>query len=209
MGGAADEAEAVASDLSFEHNWRAEVLSVPPLIAPMRQFVYPRQVAGEEDALVRGALQVMVHPASGGDFLATCALGFSDPRMPRGVWACPNAREMCAVAGGYAYVIDTEEPERTTQIELRPVVEVIVLREQELLVFVGFHAMVAWGTQGLAWGTKRLSWEGVRVNGVELDADGVARLHGFGWNMMTDKEVEFAVDLRTGEHTGGGFQARA
>ena len=30
-------------------------------------------------------------------------------------------------------------------------------------------------------------------------------LRGFGWNLMTDKEVEFAVDLRTGAHTGGGY----
>jgi hypothetical protein len=45
-----------------------------------------------------------------------------------------------------------------------------------------------------------LSWEGVRVTGVDGD-----ELHGFGWNLQTDKEVEFAVDLRTGVHTGGGF----
>jgi hypothetical protein len=30
-------------------------------------------------------------------------------------------------------------------------------------------------------------------------------LHGFGWNMPADKEVEFAIDLCTGAHTGGGF----
>ena len=33
--------------------------------------------------------------------------GFTDPAMPTGVFACPNPQEMCAVAGGYAYVIDT------------------------------------------------------------------------------------------------------
>ena len=44
-------------------------------------------------------------------FLATCARGFADPRMPTGLFACPNAREMCAVAGGYAYMVDTQSPE--------------------------------------------------------------------------------------------------
>jgi hypothetical protein len=190
--------------LSFLHNWRAEVLAKPPLIAPARQFTYPRQVAGEEDALARGALQLLVHPAgaecTGGTFLATCALGFKDPAMPTGVFACPNPSELCAVAGGYAYVLDTAAPERSTHIPLKPVAEVLPLAAQGLLVFVGFHAIVAWGREGLAWQTARLSWEGIRITGAEGN-----ELRGFGWNLMTDKEVEFSVDLRTGAHTGGGF----
>jgi hypothetical protein len=190
--GLGNEAEA------FQHEWRAEVLAKPPLIAPTRQFTYPLQVAGEEDAMARGALQVLVHPAAGGSFLATCALGFKDPAMPTGIFACPNPREMCAVAGGYAYVLDTASPERSTHIPLKPVAEVLVLAAHGLLVFVGFHAMVAWGREGLAWQTARLSSEGIRVTGVEAEV-----LRGFGWNLMTDKEVEFSVDLQTGGHTGG------
>jgi hypothetical protein len=195
----------VTSDLEFPHEWRAEVLAKPPLIAPARQFTYPQQVAGEEDAMARGALLVQVHPAAGGTFLATCALGFTDPSMPTGIFACPNPREMCAVAGGYAYVLDTAAPERATHIPLKPVVEVLVLAEHGLLGFVGFHAMVAWGREGLAWQTARLSWEGIRITGVRMDENGTAQLQGFGWNLSTDKEVEFSVDLRTGTHTGGGF----
>jgi hypothetical protein len=186
--------------LGFPHEWRAEVLTRLPLIAPARQFTYPRQVAGEEDALARGALLVQVHPASGGAFLATCALGFTDPAMPTGIFNSPNPRELCAVAGGYAYILDTAEPDRSTHIPLKPVAEVLVLAGQSLLVFVGFHAIVAWGREGLAWQTGRLSWEGIRITGVE---DG--KLRGFGWNLMEDKEVEFSVDLLTGVHTGGGF----
>jgi len=97
----------------FAQDWSVEVLKTAPLIAPARQFIYPQQIAGEEDALARGALQLMVRPASGGMFLATCALGFTNPAMPTGVFTCPNPREMCAVAGGYAYLIDTEQPERS------------------------------------------------------------------------------------------------
>jgi len=189
---------------AFPHDWRAEVLSKSPLIAPARQFTYPQQIAGEEDALARGALLLHVHPAPGGTFLATCALGFTDPAMPTGVFACPNPRELCAVAGGYAYVIDTAAPERSTHIPLKPVAEVLVLAEHGLLVFVGFHAIVAWGREALAWQTGRLSWEGIRLTGVRADENGAA-LHGFGWNMPIDKEIEFEIDLRTGTHIGGGF----
>ncbi|HSY67507.1 MAG TPA: hypothetical protein VK813_02610 [Edaphobacter sp.] len=184
----------------FPHYWSVEVLKTPPLIAPAQQFIYPQQVAGEEDALARGALQLMVRPASGGTFLATCALGFTDPAMPTGVFACPNPQEMCAIAGGYAYVIDTTQPERSTHVALKPVVEVRTLVAQDLLLFVGFHSIVAWGPRGLAWESARLSWEGVRITSIDGDV-----LHGMGWNLMTDQEVVFSLDLLTGEHQGGGF----
>jgi hypothetical protein len=185
---------------TFAQNWNAEILTRPPMIAPARQFTYPQQIAGEEDALARGALQLMIRPASGGAFLATCALGFTDPAMPTGVFACPDPQQMCAVAGGYAYIIDTAQPERCTHVALKPVVDVRVLHDQKLLLFIGFHSIVAWGQQGLAWQTTKLSWEGLRITEIEDHT-----LHGFGWNLMTDKEVAFSIDLLTGQHQGGGF----
>jgi hypothetical protein len=184
----------------FPHNWSAEVLKKPPIISPARQFTYPQQIAGEEDALARGALQLMVRPASGGMFLATCALGFTDPAMPTGIFACPNPQEMCAVAGGYAYVIDTGQPEHCTHIALKPMVEVRTLVAQNLLLFVGFHSIVAWGRNGVVWESARLSWEGIRITSIENDA-----LHGTGWNLLTDREINFSLDLHTGNHQGGGF----
>jgi hypothetical protein len=191
---------AAEDEQGFSQNWSAEVLKTPPLIAPARQFVYPQQIAGEEDALARGALQLMVRPTSGETFLATCALGFTDPTMPTGTFACPDPNHMCAVAGGYAYVIDTTRPDRCAHIALKPVVEVRTLVALELLLFVGFHSMMAWGRNGLAWESARLSWEGVRITSIDADT-----LHGIGWNLLTDREVPFSIDLLTGRHQGGGF----
>jgi hypothetical protein len=184
----------------FAQNWSAEILTKPPLIAPVRQFIYPQQIDGEEDALARGALQLLVRPVAGGNFLATCALGFTDSTMPTGVFACPNPQQMCAVAGGYAYVVDTAQPELCTHVDLRPVVEVRPMVEHGLLLFVGFHSIVAWGRHGLAWESARLSWEGVRITEIEGNV-----LHGIGWNLLTDREVGFSLDLLTGLHQGGGF----
>ncbi len=186
---------------AFQQSWTAEVLAAPPMIAPARQFVYPMQITGEEDAMARGALLLSVRPKSGGSFLATCALGFTSASLPTGMYACPSADEMCAVAGGYAYIVDTLVPQRCTQIALQPVVSILVLEAQKLLLFVGFHSMVAWGADGLAWTTTKLSWEGVRVTEILNDA-----VIGFGWEMRTDQEVEFRVDLGTGKHVGGGFR---
>ena len=185
----------------FARSWTAEVLKAAPMIAPVRQYTWPMQIAGEEDALARGALQLMVRPREGGSYLVTCALGFKDPSMPTGVYGCPREDEICAVAGGYAYLADTLRPEKCVLLELKPVVA--VLQAAGLLVFVGFQKMVAWGVGGIAWETGRLSWEGIRVTSV-----GETEIRGFGWDLMADKDVEFVVDLATGSHTGGGFREK-
>lgn len=192
--------------MDFARTWSAEVLAAAPLIAPVRQYVWPQNIPGEEDALARGALRLMVRPApggaaSGGTYLLTCALGFKDPSMPTGVFACPRADDLCAVAGGYAYLARADNPELCTLLAMKPVVAVLPAVAARLLLFVGFQTMLAWGMDGLAWETGRLSWEGVRVTEVTA-----GEVRGLGWDLMSDKEVEFEVDLRTGVHTGGGWQ---
>jgi hypothetical protein len=192
-----DQSSAAAA---FTPSWSAELLSKPPLIAPARQVVWPQRVAGEEDALARGALLLLVKPATGGSFLATCALGFRDPSLPSGVWACPRPDDLLAVAGGYAYLVDTRTPEQCLHLPIRPVVQVLPAPEAGVILLAGFHTVAAIGTHGLLWETARLSWEGVTLTEVRN-----GELHGLGWNMRTDREVPFTVDLNTGQHTGGGF----
>ena len=187
----------------FERAWTAEVLKSAPLIAPARHCVWPMRIEGEEDALARGAVNVVVRPAKGGSFLLTAALGFKDPSMPTGVYGCPDPEEICVVAGGYAYLAHVGEPERVTLLEMKPVVQVLECVEQRVLVFVGFTSLLGWDVGGAAWESRRLSWEGLRVTGVE---DGALR--GFGWDLMKDVEVEFVLDLKSGEAEGGGYRVR-
>jgi len=189
------------SDLAtFPHTWICSVLTAPPLIAPARQFIYPQHVPGEDDALARGAMLLNVKPATGGTFLATCALGFRDPSLPSGIFSCPRPDDLLAVAGGYAYLIDTLAPERCLHIPVRPVTQVLPAPDAGLILLAGFHTVSALDANGLRWETARLSWEGVTLSEVR---DG--KLHGTGWNMHTNREVVFIVDLATGAHEGGGF----
>jgi hypothetical protein len=178
-------------DLSFPHAWQAEILSARPMILPPRHFVYPREV----EEIERGAMELIIrrddNPAQ--PFLATCALGFRDPIVPTGIWSAPNANEICAVSGGYAYLIDTTAPERFAFLPYRPVLQVLPIVDCGLLLFVGHRAIVAWGRDGQVWESAKLSDEGVTVTSV----DG-ATLHGLGWNMFTDKEGPFSLDLQSG-----------
>jgi hypothetical protein len=190
-------------DLSFAHNWQAEILAARPLILPPRHFVYPR----DAEEVERGALEVLIRAQivgapglsagadqSGDPFLATCALGFRDPTVPTGFWSTPKPEDICAVSGGYAYIIDTTSPERFSMIPYRPVLEVRPVPDAKLLLFVGHHSVLAWGGDGEAWQSAKLSDEGVSITAITN-----GELRGLGWDMMSDKETPFGLDLRTGQ----------
>jgi len=178
-------------NLSFPCDWRADLLPARPSILPARHFTYPRQVEEVE----RGALEILVRPATsiGVAFLATCALGFRDPAVPTGIWSAPNSQELCAVSGGYAYLIDTADPNRFTMIPYRPVLQVHAALETRLLLFVSNRAILAWGANGEAWQSPKLSDEGLTVTGIQGPS-----LYGLGWNMISDKETPFTLDLQNG-----------
>ncbi len=184
----------------FPQTWAARILTAPPLIAPARQFVYPQHIPGEEDAMNRGALLLDVKPAAGANFLATCALGFHEPSLPTGIHACPRPDDLLAVAGGYAYLIDTLVPEHCLHLPLRPVTQILPAPTAGVILLAGFHTVLAVDANGLRWQSARLSWEGITLT--HADAH---HLHGTGWNLHTDREVPFTVDILTGTHTGGGF----
>ncbi|MGC1870064.1 MAG: hypothetical protein WA700_03820 [Acidobacteriaceae bacterium] len=182
-------------DTNFPHDWQVEILEAAPLIAPARHYIYPQAVEEVE----RSALQIYFRSRPEAEMaMATFALGFADPSLPHGVWSCPNPQQMCAIAGGYAYVVDLDRPDTWMQIPYRPVTWIDAAPHHSLLLFASFHRLWALGAEGKAWETSRLSWEGIRVIGMDD-----RQLQGFGWDMETDLEVPFVVDLATGHHRGG------
>ena len=184
-------ASALLLDFSFPHRWQAQILPSRPAILPARHFVYPR----DAEEVERGALEVLVRPEeqNAQPFLATCALGFRDPAVPTGLWSAPNPDELCAISGGYAYLIDTNAPQRFTMIPYRPVLEVRPVLVASLLLFVGHRSILALGAAGKAWESEKLSDEGITITAIED-----SQLCGAGWQMLTDKETPFTLDLRTG-----------
>jgi hypothetical protein len=75
----------------------------------------------------------------------------------------------------------------------RPVLQVRAVVAEGLLLFVGHHAILAWGPGGQAWESPKLSDEGVTIASIDGSV-----LRGSGWDMRSDREKPFALDLRTG-----------
>ncbi len=187
--------------------WSVRMLPGAPLIAPARQFVFPQAVPGEEDALARGSVYFDVRPAAAPPFLAQCALGYASAHVANGLWPVPEkvastdeaVDEFLAVAGGYAYLVRPTAPQTTELLAMRPVTEVVT--SAEYVVLAGYHDVLVLAPKGTGWRSPRLTWEGLTLSALEGK-----QLHGSGWDMLTDEEVLFTLDLTTQELQGGGYR---
>jgi hypothetical protein len=182
-------------DFTFPRNYEVKILEVAPPIHPIEKlYHYPVELE-EGD---RSGAYLRVTPQSGPAWVGFFALGFDSDQVVSAVCSTPDPDSFCVVVGGYAYVVKAGSPAQWLRVEQKPVVDMRVLSPQGLLLFAGFTSITAVGSEGILWTTERLTWEGLTITEVSGD-----KLSGRGWDAITDKEVQFEVDLKTGKHTGG------
>ena len=169
--------------------YTTEIVHDPPLILPARVYVFPKRVEEVE----RGALHVMVRPASAEPWLGIFALGYASSHVLTGVFPTAHPWRFVAVSGGYGYLVDVREPERTVFLKEEPVVTALKSDAPEQLLLGTHRTVTAIDESGVAWTTAPLSSEGLselRISGGELC--------GIGWDAVSDSDRAFRVDLLTG-----------
>ena len=179
----------------FPRNYQVRVQESYGLVHPAEKLHHFPAILEEED---RTGIYLRVTPEEGQPWIGFFAQGFDSHQVARGVYSCPDLNWLCAVASGYAYMVDAAIPERWLQIEQRPVIEVRPVPELKLLLFTGFTSITALGESQRLWTTEKLSWEGLSISDIQGSC-----LRGMGWDAISDKEVPFEVDLLTGKSTGG------
>lgn len=186
--------EPLAFHATFPHNYEVRILPCKPLIAPAQYFVFPKLV----DEVEKDALLLEFRPKAAPPWTGAFALGFAATTVVSGIYSCPNPEWACVVAGGYAYLVNTEQPETFLHLRPRPVVQALPAAAAQLLLLCDFTTITAIGSSGVAWETPALTWEGLSLGKIE---DGI--LHGLGWDAIKDREVPFTVELATGRSQGG------
>lgn len=182
-------------EFSFAKNYEVRVLESEPPVHPVEKLYHFPVELEEGD---RSGVYVRVVPQQGPAWTGFFAQGFDSSQVLSAVCSCPDSESVCVIAGGYAYVVKANDPARWFRINQQPVAELRVLTRQDLALFAGFTSITALGREGVAWTTERLSWEGLRIMGSTGDT-----LRGMAWDAISDKEVPFEVDLKTGKHSGG------
>ena len=179
----------------FPSSYQAELLDrLPTLIEEPRQFVFPAQIEEVE----RGALIVRVRPQTVQQWVGIFARGFDSERAITGLFSTPHADWLCAVSGGYAYLVDANQPEQWHFVKARPVVEIRTAIDAGALIFADFQSVSGFTSEARLWQTAPLSWEGLKITAIN-DLE----LQGLGWDAFRDRDIPFTVHLHTGEHRGG------
>jgi len=176
--------------LDFPHDYDVEVLPDAGSERPVRIPATPEPV---------DAVYTRITPRGGAaPWVGAFARGFQSDDLVTGVYAWPDGLSVAVVSAGYGYVVKAAEPASWVRLQPMPITDVRVLPEHGLIIFTDFTHMFAYSADKNLWKSDRLSWDGITVTQVATN-----HIFGVAWDAMQDKEVEFAIDVRNGEHTGG------
>lgn len=177
-------------ELDFPHRYEVEILDAAVNDRPVRIPASPEDV---ESILVK------VTPADAAPWVGSFARGFATDDLVSGVYAWPDGESLAVVSAGYGYVCKAADHGRNwVRLQPMPITDVRSMPEQSLILFADFTHIYAYGVERSAWKSERLSWDGVTITKVATH-----HVFGLAWDAMQDKEVDFVIDVRTGEHTGG------
>ena len=179
----------------FARNYEVKLLESYSLVHPTEKL---HQFPAKLEEGDRTGQYLRVHLKNSAPWIGFFAMGFESGQVASGIYSCPDPDWLCVVSGGYAYAVDATNPQHWLQIEQRPVVEVRVVHELKLLLFIGFTTITVLGESQRTWTSERLSWEGISISGIQGTI-----LHGTGWDAITDKDATFEMDLSTGKSKGG------
>lgn len=177
----------------FPADFEFERLGELPASRVKRLFYPGATVAGGRDGL-----NVHVIPHRSEEWIGTFAAGSFGPKTVTEVCNTPNKNKLCVVAEGQGYIVDVERPDCCESVPIFPVLALRSSAKHGLLIFANHTELLAVGDQGLAWRTARLSWDSMKLTSMSED-----ELCGVFWDIRSESEQSFTVNLQNGTHTGG------
>lgn len=179
-------------DDSFARNYECDLLDEIP---GGERFYYPgaSTQGGSDGPIVR------VTPYTGAAWVGVFAYGKNSPSEgATGLFTFPDPDVLCVVALGDGYLVRADAPTDWKAIEVYPICAVLPIANREIIVFASHTQMTALGASGVVWETKRLTWSEMKILAVTGDS-----IDGETWDIRSEENITFRVNLATGEHTGG------
>jgi hypothetical protein len=177
----------------FPSAFELDVLSELPSENTKRVFYPGGLESGGHDGL-----NIRVVPYEGEEWIGTFASGRFGPKTVTGVFTTPNPNKFCAISEGQAYIVDVTGPKVCESLTIVPIIAVRSSMKHRLLIFANNTEILAIGVNGAAWRTERLSWDSLKLITTTDDT-----LCGEFWDVQTESEQGFTVDLANGTHCEG------
>lgn len=161
---------------------------------PIKRLFYP----GATSIGGRDGVHVHVTPHRGDEWIGVFAAGSSGQTAVTELCRTPNPKKLCVVANGQGYIVDAEHPELWDNVPIFPVLALRGSSKHQLLIFANHTEILAFGAGGIAWRTARLSWDSMTLTSMGED-----EVSGVFWDIRSESEQSFTVNLLDGTHSGG------
>lgn len=175
-------------DLGFETNFSVDF--APEFPGSGYESFYFTKGSGHKDCVT-----VEVTPLTGAKWIGRFEKG---DEGTTGAFSCPEKDRVCIVANGQGFIVSVLDPRDYRIVESYPIRSVHGVPALNLILFLDYSRVVAYGLQGLAWSSAQVSWDGLDIQHIGNDT-----VDGVGWDAPSGSKVTFSVNLRTGYHTGG------
>lgn len=184
----------ITLDDSFSRSFECEVLSeLPASIGDHYYFPSGSRAAGKDGLIVK------FMPNSGESWIGTFAWGTPTTKgVSTGIFTSPSPEKVCVVSCGNAVIVEVGNPGNFEEVSAFPVMAVVPVPAREILIFSSQTKLYAYGTSGLVWESNRLAWDEIKITCVDGDI-----LKGTVWDLQSEEDVPFQVNLETGHHYGG------
>ncbi|MBV9416730.1 MAG: hypothetical protein JO363_17235 [Solirubrobacterales bacterium] len=164
-----------------------------------RMFWYPgAATTGGRDGLV-----LSISPAEGRAWLGVFAPQGSSARGASGAVALPDQRTLAVLSNGTVYRVAADDPVQWEEPSVGGVTDPVIAEDLDLVLFVEYTTVLAYGCGGLAWHTEPLVWDDLQALRLEGDV-----LHLEGFDAPLNEIVPFSLDLRTGRSPDAPYPGR-
>jgi hypothetical protein len=106
----------------------------------------------------------------------------------------PDPEKVCVVNNGSGYFVSSHDPNQWTLIRAFPIKQLLILKEENLILFVDYTSITAYNSTGLRWVSDRISMDGLSVEEVKGN-----KIYGKYRDLRSECESTFVLDLGTGK----------
>ena len=189
--------------LGFAAHYEAEQASRGSSIGIAYEFFRPARPDSQGDIVVEISTQSLVlevTPFGGESWMGNFQGG---PEGLDGVFATPCADTICVVVKGQGYWVPVRDRTTFELIRSVPIKQVVRIPDRDVLIFVDYTRLAAYGPRGFLWLTEDLSWDGLEITDI-----GANVVRGTAWDSPAASRVPFSVNVDSGKTEGGSSPAK-
>lgn len=179
-------------DRTFDGNYDCQVLHEIPSGGAVSHYLPQQQAGVGQDGIL-----LRISPRGISSWIGLFSSVKKYPGTPSRILFTPNPNTICVICSGDAVVTDVRHPNRSTLLDFEPITDAIAVKERRIIVFAGFTKLMAFDGSSVAWETSRVAWDELKITSINA-----LSIYGEYWDVATEKQVQFEVDLDTGEVKG-------